>query len=115
MIRAVEGSSITRFVALDVLHKITAICIVDNAVRSLWRGQCPTVLEQTNVLVRRHAEVDVRIGIETGDMTPGVVNELRNLGLEVVCLDARHARAALEIRPSIHSPRPVAEIGCDVP
>ena len=30
-------------------------------------------------------------------MTPGLVNELRNLGLEVVCL---HARAALEIRPS---------------
>jgi hypothetical protein len=33
-------------------------------------------------------------------MTPGLVNEFRNLGLEVVCLDARHARAALEIRPS---------------
>ena len=36
----------TRFVGLDVSHKITAICIVDNAVRSLWRGQCPTVPKQ---------------------------------------------------------------------
>ena len=82
----------TRFVGLDVSHKITAICIVDNGVRGLWRGQGPKVLEQTNVLVRRHAGVDVRIGIETGDMTPGLVNELRNLGLEVVCLDGRQRR-----------------------
>ena len=82
----------TRFVGMDVSHKITAICIVDNAVRSLWRGQGSTVLEQTNALVRRHAGVDVRIRIETGDMTPGLVNELRNLKLEVVCLDGRQRR-----------------------
>ena len=31
-------------------------------------------------------------------MTPWLVNELRNLGLEVVCLDARHARAALKMQ-----------------
>ena len=41
---------------------------------------------------------DVRIGIETGAMTPWLVHELRNFGLEVVCLDVRHARAALEMR-----------------
>ena len=33
----------TRFVRSDVSQKITAICIVDNACRRLWRGQCPTV------------------------------------------------------------------------
>jgi len=31
-------------------------------------------------------------------MTPWLVHELRNLGLEVICLDARHARAALEMQ-----------------
>jgi hypothetical protein len=41
-----------------------------------------------------------RFDLTLGDMTPGLVNELRNLGLEVVCLDVRHSRAALEIRPS---------------
>ena len=88
----------TRFVGLDVSQKITAICIVDNAGRRLWRGQCPTVPEQISVLVRRHEGDDARIGIETGAMTPWLVHELRNLGLEVVCLDARHARAALEMQ-----------------
>ena len=31
-------------------------------------------------------------------MTPWIVHELRNLGFEVVCLDARHARAALKMQ-----------------
>src|ERR1700704_333977 len=86
------------FVGLDVSQKMTAICVVDNAGRRLWRGQCPTVPEQITVLVRRHAGDDAHIGIETGAMTPWLVHELRNLGLEVVCLDARHARAALEMQ-----------------
>jgi transposase len=74
-------------------------CIaVDNAGRRLWRGQCPTVPEQISILVRRHGGDDARIGIETGAMTPWLVHELRNLGLEVVCLDARHARAALKMQ-----------------
>jgi len=88
----------TRFVGLDVSQKMTAICVVDNAGRRLWRGQCPSVPEQINVLVRQYAGDDARIGIETGAMTPWLVHELRNLGLDVVCLDARHARAALKMQ-----------------
>ena len=87
----------TCFVGLDVSQKMTAICVVDNAGRRLWRGQCPTIPEQISILVRRHAGDDVRIGVETGAMTPWLVHELR-LGLEVVCLDVRHARAALKMQ-----------------
>ena len=60
----------TCFVGLDVSQETTAICVVDNAGRRLWRGQCPTVPEQIGVLVRRHAGADARMGIETGPMTP---------------------------------------------
>ena len=36
----------TQFVGLDVSQKMTAICVVDNAGRRVWRGQCPTAPKQ---------------------------------------------------------------------
>jgi transposase len=32
----------TRFVGLDISQKLTAICVVDETGRRLWRGQYPT-------------------------------------------------------------------------
>ena len=32
----------TRFVGFDVSQKLTAICVVDETGRRLWRGQCVT-------------------------------------------------------------------------
>lgn len=49
-------------------------------------------------MVHRYAGDDARIGIETGAMTPWLVHERRNLGVEVASLDAGHARAALKIQ-----------------
>ena len=86
------------FVGLDVSQKMTAICVVDNVGRRLWRGQCPTAPERIAATVRQHAGDGSLIGIETGAMTPWLVHELRAFGLEVICLDARHARAALKMQ-----------------
>src|SRR4051812_20096698 len=88
----------TRFVGLDVSQKLTSICVVDEAGRRLWRGQCPSEPESIERTVRRHAGDDANIGIETGSMTPWLVHELRKRGLNVVCLDARHASAALKMQ-----------------
>jgi transposase len=88
----------TYYVGLDVSQKMTTICVVDNAGCRLWRGQCASVPEAIERTVRRHAEGDARIGVETGPMTPWLVHELRDLGLDIVCLDARHARAALKMQ-----------------
>jgi transposase len=60
----------THFVGLDVSQKMTAVCVVDDAGRRLWRGQCPSIPEQINAVVRRYAGDDARVGIETGAMTP---------------------------------------------
>ena len=87
-----------QFVGLDVSQKITAVCIVDEARTRLWRGQCLSTPEQIEATLCQHAGKDVRLGIETGPMTTWLVHELRSRGLDVVCLDARHARAALKMQ-----------------
>jgi transposase len=87
-----------RFVGLDVSQKLTSICVVDDAGRRLWRGQCQSEPEPIERAVRRHAGDDASIGIETGPMTPWLVHELREQGLGVVCLDARHASATLKMQ-----------------
>jgi transposase len=86
------------FVGLDVSQKTTVICVVDASGARIWRGQCGTVPDEIAQTVRRHAGEDARIGIETGAMTPWLVHELRGQGLDIVCLDARHARAALRMQ-----------------
>jgi transposase len=50
----------------------------------MWRGQCTSNPEQIERVVRRNAEMDARIGAETGPMTPWLVHELRSHGLEVM-------------------------------
>ena len=45
----------TRFVGLDVSQKLTAICVVDETGRRLWRGQCATDPGQIEQTVRGHA------------------------------------------------------------
>ena len=87
-----------RFVGLDVSQKLTSICVVDDAGCRLWRGQCHSEPEPIERTVRRHAGDDASIGIETGPMTPWLVHELRGRGLNVICLDARHASAALKMQ-----------------
>src|SRR5271168_2455345 len=55
-------------------------------------------MARLQVAVRRHAGDDASIGIETGPMTPWLVHELRGRGLNVVCLDARRVKAALQMQ-----------------
>jgi hypothetical protein len=46
---ATPGDSQYRgLIAEDVSQKMTAVCVVDDAGRRLWRGQCPSVPEQIN-------------------------------------------------------------------
>jgi len=86
------------YVGLDVSQKTTAICVVDEQGRRLWRGVCATDPEAISARVLRHAGVDAKVGVETGSMTPWLVHGLRSAGLDVACLDARRVKAALQMR-----------------
>lgn len=86
------------FVGLDVSQKTVSVCIVDDEGHCIWRGICRCDPEDIATAIGQHAGSDPRIGVETGPMTPWLVHSLRDHGLEVICLDARHARAALKMQ-----------------
>jgi transposase len=91
---------VERFVGLDVSQRSTAVCILDGQGRRVWRGKCATDPATIEAVVRARAGGPARVGVETGALTPWLVHELRGRGLEVVCFDARQARAALALRPN---------------
>jgi hypothetical protein len=63
---------------------MTAICAVDAQGQRLWRDQCGSTPELIEAAVRRRADADARLGIETGPMTPWLIHELRARGFEIV-------------------------------
>jgi transposase len=48
--------------------------------------------------VRSKAPEAVRIGLETGPTSTWLWTELKRLGLPVICIDARHAKAVLKMQ-----------------
>ena len=61
------------YVGLDVSQKTTAICVVDEKGKRLWRGVCTTGPEPISDRISKHAGIDAKVGIETGAMTPWLV------------------------------------------
>src|SRR3954447_12929079 len=54
--------------------------------------------EAVAATIRTRAPEAVRIGLESGPLSAWHWHELRKLGLPVVCLDARHVKAALALQ-----------------
>jgi transposase len=88
------------FVGLDVSQATTAICVVDEEGRTLAEGKVPTCPRTIAAFVRSQAPGLVRIGLETGPLAVWLFGALRQDGLPVICLDARHANAGLALMPN---------------
>ncbi len=86
------------YVGLDVSLKDTSICVVDKAGTVVCEGKVISEPEAIAKFVRARAPGVVRIGLETGPTTTWLWTELRALGLPVICIDARHAKAALSMQ-----------------
>ena len=86
------------YVGLDVSLEQTSVCVVDGHGKTLWQGKCTSTPEALVATIRAKAPEVVRVGLESGPMSAWHWHELRRVGLPVVCLDARHAKAALALQ-----------------
>ena len=87
-----------QYVGLDVSQEQTSICVVDGGGQVIWEGKCASTPEAIAATLRTRAPEVVRIGLESGPLSAWHWHELRKLGLPVVCLDARHVKAALALQ-----------------
>ena len=87
-----------QYVGLDVSQKETSVCVVDETGRPAWQGRVVSDPGALAALLSRKAPDAERFGFETGAMSSWLWHELRRVGLPVVCIDARHAHAALSVR-----------------
>jgi hypothetical protein len=87
-----------QYVGLDVSLEQTAVCIVDEHGKALWRGKCASTPEAIAAVIKARAPHVERIGLESGPLSTWHWHELKKRGLPVICLDARHAKAALSLQ-----------------
>jgi transposase len=83
------------YIGLDVSQATTAICVVDEDGRALAEGKVPTCPLAIAAFVRTQTPELIRLGLETGPLAVWLFGALRQEGLPVICLDARHAAAGL--------------------
>lgn len=86
------------YVGLDVSLKQTSICVVNQAGSVVREGVVDSDPDAIAAFVRAHAREVLRIGLETGPTATWLWTELKRLGLPVICIDARHAKAVLKMQ-----------------
>ena len=86
------------YVGMDVSLEETSICVVDGDGGIVCESTVISEPEAIATLIRAKAPHAKRIGLETGPTTTWLWHELRALGLPVICIDARHAKAALSLQ-----------------
>jgi len=88
-----------QYVGLDVSLKQTWISVRQNRKR-IWRGKCLSHPRAVADAIRQHAPNAVLVVFETGALATWFHHALTAQGLPAVCIDARHAKAALDTAPN---------------
>ena len=86
------------YVGLDVSLKQTAVCVVDQTGKIKREGMVASDPDAIAQYIAAHAPQVARIGLETGATSTWLWTELHKRGLPVICIDARHAKAALKMQ-----------------
>jgi len=87
------------YIGLDVSLKETAISIRRDGKRT-WRGKCPSDPRLLAEVIRKRAPAAERVVFETGPLSVWFYHALSAEGLPAICIDARHAKAALDMAPN---------------
>jgi transposase len=87
-----------QYVGLDVSQKETAICVVDAEGKRVWQGTCRSTPDAMAEAVRTKAPLAVKVAIETGPLAVWHWHGLKAAGVPIVCIHARHAKAALSMQ-----------------
>jgi transposase len=87
-----------QYVGLDVSKKETSVCVVDDQGQIVFEGKSASNPGALAKVIQKRAPSAERVGFETGAMSSWLWHELKRIGLPVVCIDARHAHAALSVR-----------------
>lgn len=62
-----------------------------------WRGKCPSDPKLIAEVIRKRAPNAERVVFETGSLSVWFYHALKQEGLPAICIDARHAKAALDM------------------
>lgn len=84
------------YIGLDVSMKETSVSI-RRAGERIWRGKCASDPRIIAELIRKRAPSVKRVVFETGPLSVWFYHSLRTEGLPAICIDARHAKAALDM------------------
>ena len=76
--------------------KETAVSIRHDGKR-IWRGKCASDPKVVAALLRKHAPAARRVVFETGPLSVWFYRALTAEGLPAICIDARHAKAVLDM------------------
>src|SRR5438270_4189245 len=91
---------VDQYVALDVSLQKTAVCVLNASGSVVIEAELPSEPAALTAFIQIHAPRAARVGLESGPTSPWLWHSLKAAGLPVVCMDARHAHAALSVRPS---------------
>ena len=83
------------YAGLDLSMETTQVCIVDEKGRKLVSEKVESTPEALAAMLERYRPIE-RAVIETGRMSPAICLGLRDLGVSVVCIDARQAHQSLK-------------------
>lgn len=86
------------YAGLDVSQQTTSICIVDDEGKIVAERKVASCPDAIGEALKPFSVT--RAGLETGPLSVWLWNGLKDRGVPIVCMDARHASAALKMMPA---------------